>query len=173
MPDCDGKVIVEFLCIVLREVSLGSSNAPFVGSFIRLQLSCKDTEECCDRLLIGTDESNLVVMTESEADVVKNFHTIDGLGKVLDHKYFVSDLAVRTEVDVRIFTAGRTHVVKLDLFQGTLSGCSLFGFGSVGTESGNKFLQLFDFFLFLFVGFFHLFDEELAGFEPEVVVSGI
>ena len=112
-------------------------------------------------------------MTESEADVVKNFHTIDGLGKVLDHKYFVSDLAVRTEVDVRIFTAGRTHVVKLDLLQGTLTGSSLFGLGSVGTESGNEFLEFFDFFFLFLVGFFHLFDEELAGFEPEVVVSGI
>ena len=106
-------------------------------------------EECCDRLLVGTDESNFVVMTESEADVVENFYTIDGLGKVLDHKYFVSDLAVRTEVDVRIFTAGWTHVVKLDLLQGTLTGSSLLGLGSVGTESGNEFLEFFDLFFLL------------------------
>ena len=49
----------------------------------------------------------------------------------------------------------------------------LFGLGSVGTESGNKLLKFFDLFFFLFVGFLHLFDEELAGLKPEVIVSGI
>ena len=36
-----------------------------------------------------------------------------------------------------------------------------------------KFLQLLDFFLFLFVRFLHLTDEQLAGLIPEVVVTGI
>ena len=82
------------------------------------------------------------------------------LGKVLHHKDFVTDLAVWTEIDIWVFTAGRTHIVKLDLFQGTLTGSRLFGLGSVGTESGNKLLKFFDLFFFLLVGFLHLFDEE-------------
>ena len=112
-------------------------------------------------------------MSECERNVIQNFYTVDGLGKVLHHKDFVTDLAVWTEVDVWVFTAGRTHIVKLDLFQGTFTGSCLFGLGSVGTESGNKFLKFFDLFFFLLVGFLHLFDEELAGLKPEVVVSGI
>ena len=112
-------------------------------------------------------------MSECERNVIQNFYTVDGLGKVLHHKDFVTDLAVWTEVDVWVFTAGRTHIVKLDLFQGTLTGSRLFGLGSVGTESGNKLLKFFDLFFFLLVGFLHLFDEELAGLKPEVVVSGI
>ena len=112
-------------------------------------------------------------MTESKADIVQNFYAINSLGEVFDHKHFIADLAVWTEVDVWILTTGRTHIIQLDFFQRTLTGGCLFGFGSVGTESGNKFLQLFDFFLFLFVGFFHLFDKKLAGFKPEIIVSGI
>lgn len=38
--------------------------------------------------------------------------------------------------------------------------------------AGDKFLQLLDLFLFLFVGFFHLADEKLAGLVPEIIVSG-
>ena len=87
---------------------------------------------------------------------------------VLGQKFVVS---ATLYTDTR--KAGRTHVVKLDLLQGTLTGSSLFGLGSVGTESGNEFLEFFDLFFLFLVGFFHLFDEELAGFEPEVVVSGI
>ncbi len=103
----------------------------------------------------------------------RTFHAVDCFGKILHHKDFVTDLTVWTEVDVWIFTAGRTHIVKLDFFQGTLTGSRLFGLGSVGAESGNKFLKFFDLFLFLLVGFFHLFDKKLAGLKPEIIVSGI
>ena len=58
-------------------------------------------------------------------------------------------------------------------FPGHAYGSCLFGFGSVGTESGNKFLKFFDFSSFFLVGFLHLFDEKLAGFKPEIIVSGI
>ena len=58
--------------------------------------------------------------------------------KVFYHEDFISDLAVWTEINVRIFTARRTHIVKLDFFQGTLTGSCLLGFGCVGTESEMK-----------------------------------
>ena len=115
----------------------------------------------------------MLFRSECEGDIIQNLYTIDGLGEIFYHKDFVSNLTVWTEVDVWVFTAGWTHVIKLDLLQSTLTGSSLFGLGSVGTESGNEFLEFFDFFFLFLVGFFHLFDEELAGFEPEVVVSGI
>ena len=110
-------------------------------------------------------------MPQSEGNIVKNFYAVNGFGKILNHKNLVSDFAVWTEINVRVFTAGRTHIVKLDFFQGTLTGSCLLGLGSVGAETGNKFLQLFDLFFFFLIGFFHLFDKELAGFEPEIVVT--
>ena len=112
-------------------------------------------------------------MSECKGNIIQNLYAINGFGKIFYHKNFVTDLAVWTEVDVWVFTAGWTHVIKLNLLQGTLTGGSLFGLGSVGAESGNKFLKFFDLFFFLLVGFLHLFDEELAGLKPEVIVSGI
>ena len=60
-------------------------------------------------------------MSECKADVVENFYTVDGFGKVFYHKYFVADFTVRTEIDIWIFAAGWTHVIKLDFFQGTFT----------------------------------------------------
>ena len=93
-------------------------------------------------------------MTESKADIVQNFYAINSLGEVFDHKHFIADLAVWTEVDVWILTTGRTHIIQLDFFQRTLTGGCLFGFGSVGTESGNKFLQLLIFSSFFLLASF-------------------
>jgi len=73
----------------------------------------------------------------------------------------ISNLAVRAEINIWILTAGRTHIIQLDLFKSTLTGSGLLGFGSVSTETGNKFLQLFDLFFFFLIGFFHLLDKKL------------
>ena len=72
-----------------------------------------------------------------------------------------------------VFPAGGLDVVQLNLFEGALSGSRLLGFGSICGETGDKFLQLLDFFFFLTVCFLHLLDEQLAGFIPEIVVAGI
>ena len=130
-----------------------------------------DLKESGNGLLICTNESNLILTAKSKGNVIQNLHAVNGLGKILHHKNFVSNLTVRTEVDVWIFTAGRTHVIQLDFLKGSLTGGCLLGFGSVGTESGNKFLQLLDLLLFLFVGFLHLLDQQLAGLIPEVIVT--
>ena len=112
-------------------------------------------------------------MAEDEGDVVQNLHTVDGLADAFYGEHFISDFAVGTEINVGIFTAGRTDLIQLDFFQGTFTARSLFGFGSVGAEPGDELLQLFDFFLFFLVGFFHLTDHQLAGLVPEIVVSGV
>ena len=112
-------------------------------------------------------------MAEDEGDVVQNLHTVDGLADAFYGEHFISDFAVGTEINVGIFTAGRTDLIQLDFFQGTFTARSLFGFGSVGAEPGDELLQFFDFFLFFLVGFFHLTDHQLAGLVPEIVVSGV
>ena len=40
-----------------------------------------------------------------------------GLGNAFDGQNFIADLTVRTEIDIRVFTAGRTDLVELNLFQ--------------------------------------------------------
>ena len=112
-------------------------------------------------------------MVQCKCQVVQNLDSVDGFGKSFHGQHFVSDVTVWTEINVRVFTAGWFDLIQFNFFQGTFSGCCLFGFGSIGAEPGNKVLQFFDLFFFLFVGFFHLTDQKLAGFIPEVVVSGI
>ena len=112
-------------------------------------------------------------MAQDKGNVVQNLYTVNGLADAFYRKHFISDLTVGTEINVRIFTAGRTHLIQLDFFQGTFSGGSLFGFGSIGAETGDELLQLFDLFFLFLVGFFHLTDDQLAGLVPEVVVSGV
>lgn len=59
-------------------------------------------------------------MAKGKGNVVKYLHTVDGLGKILHHKDFVSDLTVWPEVNIWIFTAGRTHVIQLDFSRARL-----------------------------------------------------
>ena len=70
-------------------------------------------------------------MSDDKGDVVKNFHTVDGFADAFYGQNFISDFTVGTEINVWIFTAGRTDLIQLDFFQGTFTGSSLFGFGSV------------------------------------------
>ena len=108
-PVNDGIIIIEFLGIVLRKIGLRSSNTPFVSSFIRFQFTCKDTEQRSLRKFIATYKCNLVVMAKDKGYIVQNLYTIDGFGQSLYGQNLVTDLAIRTEVNVRIFTAGRTN----------------------------------------------------------------
>ena len=112
-------------------------------------------------------------MPHDEGNIVKDLDPVDGLGQVGDGQHFVADLSVRTEIDIGIFTAGRLDLIQLDLFKGTFTAGRLFGFGSVGGETGNEFLEFLDLFLFLLVGFLHLPDHQLAGLVPEIIVAGI
>ena len=172
-PVCDRKIVIEFLSIVFGKISLGGSDSPFVITFIRFHFSSDDLEESSDRLLIGTNESNLVLTSKSEGNVIQNLHAINCFGKIFDHENFISNFTVRAEINVWIFTAGRTHVIQLDFLKGSLTGGCLLGLGSVSTESGNKFLELFDLLFFFLICFFHLLDQKLAGFIPEIIVTSV
>ena len=79
-------------------------------------------------------------MSQNEGYIVQNLYAVDGLGDAFYGQHFISDLTVRTEINVRIFTAGRTDLIQLDFLQSFLSGSSLFGFGSVCRETGDEFL---------------------------------
>ena len=79
-------------------------------------------------------------MSQNEGYIVQNFYAVDGFGDAFYGQYFISDLTVRTKINVRIFTAGRTDLIQLDFLQGFLSGSSLFGFGSICGETGDEVL---------------------------------
>ena len=172
-PVRNGQIIVKFFGAVLGEICLGGSYSPFIGSLVRLHFAHQNLEQDSFRTFVPAYKGNFVFPAQSEGEIVQNFYTVDGFGKSFYHQNFISNLSVGTEVNVRIFPAGRAHLIQLDLFQGAFSGGRLFGFGSIGRETGDKFLEFFDLLLFLAVGFFHLLNEQLAGLIPEVVVSGI
>ena len=112
-------------------------------------------------------------MSHNKGYIVQHFLSVNGLGKIFHKQYIVADLALGTEIDVGVLAAGGTDVVELDLFERPFSGSRLLGFGSVGGEAGDKFLQLLDLFLFLFICFLALLDDQLAGLVPEIVVARI
>ena len=112
-------------------------------------------------------------MPQNKGNIIQNLHAVDGLGQTLYGQHFISDLAVRTEIDVGVLPAGGTDLVQLDFLQSLLSGGCLLGLGSVSRETGDKFLQLFDLLFLLLIGLLHLANQQLAGLVPEVVVTGI
>ena len=112
-------------------------------------------------------------MSEDKGNVIQYLFTIDGLGQIVNRKNFISDFTFRTEINIRIFSAGGSDLIQFNFFQCTLTAGSLLGFTCICRETGNKFLQLLDLFFLFLVGFLHLLDQQLAGFIPEIVVSGI
>ena len=172
-PVNDQKIGIKDLGVILREVGLAGRHAPLVGAGIRLHLTDKNFKERCLCQLVASDECDLIVVSDDEGDIVEYLDAVDGLGNAFNGQDFIADLTVRTEVNIRVFTAGRTDLVELNLFQGTLSGSRLLGFGSVRGETGDEFLQLLDLLLFFLVGFLHLFYEKLAGLVPEIIVAGV
>ena len=112
-------------------------------------------------------------MVNIEGYVIENLLTIDGLRYVGDEEYVVTDLTLRTEVDVRVLTAGRTDVFEFDLLEGLLTGSSLLGLRSVSREAGDEFLQLLDLLFLLLIRFLTLLLHQSRRLVPEVVVTGI
>ena len=84
-----------------------------------------------------------------------------------------TDLAVWTEVDVRIFTAGWLDVIKLDLFRARFLEVACLDFEALALKREMNSCNSLIFSSFFLIGFFHLTDQKLAGFIPEVIVTGI
>jgi len=139
-PVYDRQIIVELFGAVLWKISLRCGDTPFERTFVRFHFAHQDLEEYCFCKFVAADKSDFVISSKCERNIIEYFYAVDGLGKILYHQYFIADLTFRTEINVRIFTAGRTDLIQLDFFQSTFSGSGLFGFGSVGTESGDKVL---------------------------------
>ncbi len=55
-------------------------------------------------------------MSQGKAYVVQDLLAVDGFGQTFNRENFVADLTVRTEIDIRVFTAGRTDIVELNFF---------------------------------------------------------
>ena len=121
-PLGDGLIARECLGVVFREIGLGSGETPLVGTFVRLQFSRQDAEQSRLGTLVRAHQRHLVGAVQRKADVIQDLHALHSLRQVLHRQDLVSDIAGRTEIDEGIFPAGRTHLVQLDLFQGTFSG---------------------------------------------------
>ena len=67
-------------------------------------------------------------MSENKGNVVQYFDAVNGFADIFHGQNFVSDIAGRAEVDIGIFTAGRTDFIQLDFFERAFSGRRLFGF---------------------------------------------
>ena len=78
-PVGDGKVVVEFQCIVLREVCLGGCDTPLIAALIRLQLAHENLEQRCLCKLLAADERDLVLMSHDEGNIVEHLLAVDGL----------------------------------------------------------------------------------------------
>ena len=142
-PLCDRQVRVELTSVVLAEIRLAGRDAPLVGAFIGLHVAHEDLEQSCLGQLLASDESNLVVVAHDEGDIVQDLHSVDGLGEAADSEDLVADRPVGAEIDIGIFAAGRLDLIELDLFQGALAACRLFGLGGVGGETGDELLVIF------------------------------
>ena len=112
-------------------------------------------------------------MSHDKGDIIQDLYTVDSLCQPFYGQYFVTNLSVWTEINIRILSAGRFDFIQFDFLQSFLSGSSLFGFGSICRETLDKILKFLDFFFLLFVRFFHLFYQKLAGFVPEIIISCI
>ena len=77
-------------------------------------------------------------MSQSKGNVVQHLDSVNGLGEIFHHQHFISNLTVRTEINVGVFAAGGFDLIQFNLFQSTFSGSCLFGFGSVGGEALNN-----------------------------------
>ena len=172
-PVNDGVVVVELLGVVLGKIGLAGGDTPFISTLVRLHFARQNLKEGCFGKLVAAYKGYLVVMAQNKGNIIQNLHAVDGLGQAFHGQHFISDLAVRTEINVRILPAGGTDLVQLDFLQSLLSGGCLLGLGSVSRETGDKFLQLLDLLFLLLVGLLHLANQQLAGFVPEVVVTGI
>ena len=60
-------------------------------------------------------------MSHYEGDVLEYIYAVDFLADILNGKYFITDLSVGPEIDIRVFTARRTDVIELDLFKCALT----------------------------------------------------
>ena len=96
---------------ILREIILACCNSPFVRSFIRFHFPGENFKQCCLCKLISTDKGDFVIVSDNKGNVVKNFYTVNGFTDSVYGQNFISDFTVWTEINVRIFTAGRTDVI--------------------------------------------------------------
>ena len=139
-PFGDGIVVVKFFGVILWEISLGGSDTPFIGALVGFHLAHKDPEQSRFGQFVTAYESNLIIVAYDKRDIVQYLLAVHRLADAFHGENLVAYLAFRPEIDVGIFSAGRTDVIQLDLLQGTFSGGSLLGFGCVGGETGDELL---------------------------------
>ena len=79
-------------------------------------------------------------MTQGKAYVIEYLYTVNRLAQILNRQHFISDRTIWSEIDVRILSGGRTHLIKLNLLKGSLTGSCLLTLRCICGETLNKFL---------------------------------
>ena len=152
---------------------MGDGGTPAETAGVRLQFPGQDLEQGRFGEAVVAYESDLVPLAHGEGKVVEYGDPVDGLGKPFDLQNDVAAGAFGLEQDVRILPGRDGHVLKGQLFQELLSRSSLFGLGCVGTEALDEFRQFVGFFGEFTVLVLLLFQRQLAGLVPEVVVADV
>ena len=164
---------VEKFGIVLREVRLTGRDAPLERTLVRLQLAHQDLEQRGRRLLGLADKRDFIAARDAERDVVQDFLPVDGLADAGHLEDVLARLAVHLESDERITAGGCRKLLDTQLVNQLAAAGRLTGFGLVGGEAADEFLQLLDLLigtLFLVV---HHALHELGGLIPKIVVADI
>ncbi len=143
------------LSAVFWEVCLGCCDSPFISSFIRLHLSGKDLEH---KVVLASSflptNATLSSRPSVKRNVIRTFSPSMVLDKSFYHKNFITDLAVRTEVDVWIFTAGWADIIKLDFSRARFLEVACLDLEALALKREDKFLQLLDLFFFFLLASF-------------------
>ena len=129
----------------------------------------REAVKICDYSVI-----DLVIMD------VQTFHNHDGLsaGKMIREKYpYTKVLVVTSLIDPKVLERAKSGCADSlwykDHGEEDIRSVKMCIRDSVSTESGNKFLELFDLLFFFLICFFHLLDQKLAGFIPEIIVTSV
>ena len=89
--------LVNISSVILREVSLGCRNAPLISFLIRFHFTCQNLETAwLWRSRSGRQKRLLSSWSRMKGDIVKELHTVNGLGNAFNVKYFVANLTVWT-----------------------------------------------------------------------------
>ena len=120
-PFRDVEVRVKELGVVLLEIGALRCDTPFVGSLIGLQIAHENLKECSFGEFLSAHEGNLVIVADDETEMVDDLYAVHGFGEVFDGENLIADLAIRPEVDVRVFAGRRPDIIELNLLQSTLA----------------------------------------------------
>ena len=164
---------LKILSVILGQIGLAGSLAPFDSSFVRLHFTHENFKHDSLGQLILTDETDLIVFFQIERNLVQKLDAVDGLGDVGDEQDILADLPIRGEAHEGIPAGRSRHFFNAQLVKQLPAGSGLLALGLVGGKPGDEGLQFLD---LLGVALVLVFDQalnQLGGLVPEVVVADL